>query len=1131
MGTAARNARDLNTIARMLKGGASATALCIAALATPAFAQDAAGQGASDSQASASDSSTSHDIVVTGIRASLANAQNIKRNSDTVVDAITATDIGALPDRSVTEALQRVPGIAINRFAGSNDPDHFSAEGSGVTVRGLNFVRSEFNGRDAFSAGVGGQALNFADVPAELLGSVEIYKNSTAENIEGGLAGTVNLNTRKPFDNKGFHLAFDAEGNYGDFEKKWSPTGSLLVSDTWDTGIGKIGLLADLSYSELKYRSDGIQVTNFQTRDNTQAIAADSTATIVCRNPLPGDSDTTTLASGAACGAAGTPGADGYLDPAGTRYAPLGGQFRSQDFDRKRDGQAVAFQWQSNDGKTSLTAQFLRSHTELKWGEHTFESAPDLAEYDTYPLGCQFNTAGPGGTTRAQCPVGSTQNYTYDSTGLFQQGYITLPGGGYRGSPSTNSFVSYGGIQQSLSRRQVDENNTNKDWGLNLKAQPAEHLFLNIDADYTQSHHTQLDVSTFGSTFADEELDLTGNLPVVVPHKPNTLAANYTWSHPAPNPVLVGESDEQYFSDPRVQFWRAAMDHIEDSVGNEYAFKMDADRKFDSGFVTDVKFGARYADRRETVKYSTYNWGVLSETWAGSHPVAFADTPSSQYEQYNFPDFFRGQTSAPPSAFYYSGDLIGDYQGASQFLSSVNQQWVANGGSAGWVPAADRPGVVPGSGGYLPNEIQDVQQRNTDLYTQLNFKSDDVFGLRMSGNLGLRYVHTYVRSAGAVYITAQSIGVNTPYDQRCSGTAPSGAPPGAVIAQQGGICLLGEAGFNNLQAFAGVKTVTDINGVESVVPIPGAQNVTPNVATKADNQFLPSLNLKFELSRDLIARFAASRVMTLPDLASIRNSFSASYGSDNVVTFTLGNPYLKPATASQFDATLEWYFARVGSLTVDVFYKDIKNFFYANTVLRNFTQNNVTVPVEVRIADNYAGHGHIKGAEIAYQQTFDFLPGLLSGFGINASYTYLDSSGLPNSFLNSGAAANQGNFATVDGNLPLEQLSKHTVNVEGFYEKGPISLRVAYNWRSRFLLTAADVIFPYAPIFNAPAGYLDASAFINVTKNIKIGVQGVNLTNTVTKTEQAYTGDPSLLAPRSYFINDRRFSFILRGSF
>jgi outer membrane receptor protein involved in Fe transport len=118
----------------------------------------------------------------------------------------------------------------------------------------------------------------------------------------------------------------------------------------------------------------------------------------------------------------------------------------------------------------------------------------------------------------------------------------------------------------------------------------------------------------------------------------------------------------------------------------------------------------------------------------------------------------------------------------------------------------------------------------------------------------------------------------------------------------------------------------------------------------------------------------------------------------------------------------------------------------------------------------------------------------------------------------------------VAGNLPLEQLSKHTVNVQAFYEKGPVSLRVAYNWRSRFLLTAADVIYPYYPIFNAAQGNMDASLFITLTKNIKVGVQGVNLLNTITKTEQQFTPD-GLVGPRSYYMNDRRYSFIVRGSF
>ena len=205
-----------------LRAGASALVVGCAISASSAMAQDEPQPEPEVADTATVEEPTS-EIIVSGLRQSLANAQNIKRDADTFVDAITAQDIGALPDRSVTEALQRVPGVAINRFSGSNDPDRFSVEGSGVVVRGLNFVRSEFNGRSAFAAGVGGQALNFADVPAELLGSVIISKNATAETIEGGLAGTVNLNTRKPFDNNGLKMAFGAEANYGDFRKEWTP--------------------------------------------------------------------------------------------------------------------------------------------------------------------------------------------------------------------------------------------------------------------------------------------------------------------------------------------------------------------------------------------------------------------------------------------------------------------------------------------------------------------------------------------------------------------------------------------------------------------------------------------------------------------------------------------------------------------------------------------------------------------------------------------------------------------------------------------------------------------------------------------------------------------------------------------
>ncbi len=94
--------------------------------------------------------------------------RDVKRNADTVVDSITATDIGSFPDKSVAEALQRVPGITVNRFAATSDTAHFSAEPSGVIVRGLPQVRSEFNGRDTFSAN-SSRGLSWGDITPELM--------------------------------------------------------------------------------------------------------------------------------------------------------------------------------------------------------------------------------------------------------------------------------------------------------------------------------------------------------------------------------------------------------------------------------------------------------------------------------------------------------------------------------------------------------------------------------------------------------------------------------------------------------------------------------------------------------------------------------------------------------------------------------------------------------------------------------------------------------------------------------------------------------------------------------------------------------------------------------------------------
>ena len=265
-------------------------------------------------------------VVVSGRRAALQSAQKIKQNSDEIVDSIVADDIGKLPDRSVTEVLQRVVGVTIDRTMAKGDPEHYSVEGSGVNIRGLSMVRSELNGRDTFSAN-GGRALNFEDVPPELMAGVDVYKSPSAKQIEGAIGGLVNLRTALPFDYAGFKAAVSVDGTYSKLQKKWSPSGSALVSNRWKTDLGDIGAMVSLAHSESNTRNDTVQVEPYFLIDADRSDAS----------------------------------------TAGTVWAPRGMAWRTLEFQRKRDGLYGALQWKKDSLQSSVT--FFQSKYKMDWNE------------------------------------------------------------------------------------------------------------------------------------------------------------------------------------------------------------------------------------------------------------------------------------------------------------------------------------------------------------------------------------------------------------------------------------------------------------------------------------------------------------------------------------------------------------------------------------------------------------------------------------------------------------------------------------------------------------------------------------------------------------------------------------------
>lgn len=286
----------------------------------------------------------------------------------------------------------------------------------------------------------------------------------------------------------------------------------------------------------------------------------------------------------------------------------------------------------------------------------------------------------------------------------------------------------------------------------------------------------------------------------------------------------------------------------------------------------------------------------------------------------------------------------------------------------------------------------------------------------------------------------------------------------------------GHVGSMPISGNAGVRYVT-MDRISS-----GFLSDTEPTASKSSfDYWLPSANLSLDLTSNLTFRAAAAKVVARPSLSDVGVSFVPLIVSR---TGSRGNPKLRPFEATQFDATLEWYFAPSSALTFAAFYKNVDSF----TI--NMTEEEYVPGFSTSLTDLFqitqpvnGESGKIKGFEIAYQHALRFLPAPFDNLGIQANYTYVDSET---------PLIDQATNAS----LPLPGLSKHSYNLIGYYEDENFSLRAAYIYRSDYLQgqgSAASGGSSYAD----GRGQLDISAQVNLTKNVRLTVEAINLTREV----------------------------------
>lgn len=279
-------------------------------------------------------------------------------------------------------------------------------------------------------------------------------------------------------------------------------------------------------------------------------------------------------------------------------------------------------------------------------------------------------------------------------------------------------------------------------------------------------------------------------------------------------------------------------------------------------------------------------------------------------------------------------------------------------------------------------------------------------------------------------------------------------------------------------------------------------NLSAATILKVENDYqylLPSMNVNFDFSDGLYLRAAAAQTISRPAISDTGVNQSVTVDNAGSVTRTGSNPYLTPYEVNQFDLSLEYYSENGNAYTAAYFYKGINDFIstvssqqpYEGSVDQDVLDRvpGNSLPETSTLKENRAG-GTVSGIELSVLHYFDYLPGALSNFGLQANYTYADSQDDDAELVNLPGITEPGNA--------LEGFAKNTYNLIAFYDDGTLQARFAYNWRGEFLHArdgGAESIAASLPVHTESYGQLDASISYNINEIFTISAEAINLTD------------------------------------
>ncbi|WP_379551518.1 TonB-dependent receptor [Qipengyuania sp. DGS5-3] len=985
--------RNSGTFVKLLTG----TALVGLAMPTALAAQEQADTPQADGVGE-------NAIVVTGIRSSLQSALQEKRNADSLIEVIQAEDIGKLPDQNLAEVLENVTGVQITRTAGV---------GTGVQIRGTNDNRTAINGVTTLGSGSGRGGINFEDVNAAIISSVEVIKAPEASTIEGAVGGTINLRTIRPLDITDTIATVRLQGEYAELSDSVSPRISASFGDNWSTGAGDMGFVIAASYTEQEATSLRPRVD----RDNF-------------------------IPAGASVTAAGAPGPD---------FDFLGIQFLNQElenFEFETINIAGSFEWEAAPGFTFFVDGFYNDQERRQDSSRVQGSG--VSSVDLVNVPDTFETV----------EFGSLDGVNFGSiqaalTGTIQPNLATDDDDpNLRFSSDTGARVT----ESSVLR-----------WGFDWEG---ERLALRFEASRARADSVSPNLSTtlnFINPNPLTPLDGTSNdnsVPFIYDLTGGALTFGIDFASPFA-PSVADLLDPANTVIDAVNISRDTTENADDAI----RLDLEYDTSDFLGFITSVDAGYRFNRRSSEFNDIGFSrgFGAIADSPSGSliadllvpGPDIFGDADGRELA-------FRNFLLVDPNLSF--SDQEGTYDAIqAAFLQTPN-------------------GVVLPEPDSSPDAFFSIDEETHALYLQANFE----LGI-LRGNVGVRYVDTSIDSTG----------------------------------------------------------ITTLGGT-------GQQVVT----SAGYNEWLPRFNVIADVSDDIVLRASFSRDVNRPDFNQLSSSVTFPTSANAAVS--IGNPGLAPETVTAFDASIDWYFAPAAVVSVGVFHKRRTNLFVTqldepfedpvtgfrditdpceqggifnpiadrNILAADQTQPGICVPIQTEINDTATTKQ--TGIEVAFQydlSSFEDTLGFASGFGILANYTYQDfsggeafntSSGRGTPALESGSGQT-GPFTAVQG---LLDFSENAYNVTLYYEKFGLSARARYTWRDAFrtLDTAGGASLNSTfgfPTVTESRGQLNASVTYDVTDNINVGIEGVNLTKS--EITQRCVNSGALLCFQG--LPDRRITF------